>query len=81
MKNIAPDPSQPMQHLLSVRAAAQHLGISRSKFYEHLRAGRIAAFKDGGRTLIPRDALDGFLSNLRPAAFRPLPVKQAGRPR
>ena len=47
---------------VSVAGAAKFMGISRSRLYQHLQAGRLAFCKDGKRTLIPRRALVRFLA-------------------
>jgi excisionase family DNA binding protein len=42
------------------------LGISRSKAYEEIAAGRLRAVKCGSRTLIPYESGRAWLSNLPP---------------
>jgi excisionase family DNA binding protein len=43
--------------LLSIAVAAQALGISRTRLYGELTAGRLRSVKIGRRRLIPADAL------------------------
>src|SRR5262245_29415640 len=48
------------------------LGISRSKIYEEIAAGRLKAVKCGSRTLVPYESGQTWLNNLPPterAAF------------
>ncbi|WP_033924035.1 helix-turn-helix domain-containing protein [Sphingomonas sp. 35-24ZXX] len=44
--------------------AARRLGISRSKIYQEVNAGRIRALKAGGRTLITRAEQQAWLDRL-----------------
>lgn len=49
---------------LTVSEAAKVIGLSRSRFYMELAAGRITAKKCGTRTLIPIDSLREWLAGL-----------------
>lgn len=46
----------------SIREAAQASSLSRSTIYNHIAAGRLAARKIGGRTIIPADALHALIA-------------------
>jgi len=48
----------------SVADAAQAIGISRSRLYEHISEGTIRPIKDGRRTLITLGELERFLQTL-----------------
>lgn len=52
---------------LAVRVpeAVRLTGLSRSRVYELMRSGDIEFIKVGGSTLIPYDALRGFIERLR----------------
>jgi excisionase family DNA binding protein len=47
--------------LLSIKSAAEHLGISRSALYELIGTGEIKHLRIGRRVLISRDALREFI--------------------
>lgn len=47
--------------LLSVKDAAEHLGISRGTLYELVNSGEIESLRIGRRRLISRDALNRFV--------------------
>ncbi len=49
---------------LSIEEARTATGIGRTKLYAAINAGRLKARKFGKRTIILRDDLDIFLSNL-----------------
>lgn len=49
---------------LRVPEACASLAISKSKFYEEVAAGRIKAFKVGGRTIIPVAEIEAYLAGL-----------------
>jgi excisionase family DNA binding protein len=51
-----------------VEEAARLLGVGRSTVYDLIRSGRLRSVKIGRRRLIPRDALDRLLVDLREAA-------------
>jgi excisionase family DNA binding protein len=46
---------------LTVREAAQSLGLSESKMYELVSSGEVYSRRVGTRILIPRRALEAFL--------------------
>lgn len=54
--------------LVSPGTAARALGISETRVYEHIAAGRIRSFKDGRRRLVPVAALDEFVAALSEGA-------------
>jgi excisionase family DNA binding protein len=54
--------------LYSVREAADLLSIGRVKLYELLAAGKIESIKLDGSRRIPRDALEGYIDQLRAEA-------------
>ena len=47
---------------LSIPDAVAFSGLSRSRLYEHIRAGDFPTVKDGRRRLVPRRALIQFLA-------------------
>lgn len=47
---------------LSVNETAEALGLSRQVVYQAIRNGRIPSLKFGGRTVVPRFALERMLS-------------------
>jgi excisionase family DNA binding protein len=49
---------------LRVSEACTTLGLSRSKLYEELSAGRLKAVKCGSRTLIPTASIEAWLAAL-----------------
>ena len=51
--------------LLSVDEAAKILSIGKTKLYAELAAGNIKARKIGKRTLILREDLESYISNLK----------------
>ena len=53
---------------LRVEDAARLLNVGRSTVYDLIRSGRLRSIKIGRRRLVPRDALDAFLNELRDAA-------------
>lgn len=53
-----------MQLLNDVNSTATALCMSRSSLYEAVRMRRIAAIKNGKRTLFHRDEIERFASNL-----------------
>ena len=50
---------------LTPEQAAQALGVGRTFMYSLLASGRIESIKLGRRRLIPRDALDRLVAELR----------------
>ena len=52
------DAKRPLKRLLTVPEAAFGYGISRSKFYEEVAAGRIPLRKCGRRTLVAADDME-----------------------
>ena len=52
-------PGGPM--LLSVKDAADHLGVPRGRLYELVRSGELESVKIGSRRLVSRDALTRFV--------------------
>lgn len=60
---IQPQRSLPIQPLrFEIEAAAQMLGISRSRLYEHIKDGRIELQKDGARSLVTLEELKRFVA-------------------
>lgn len=57
-------PSAPLT--LTVEEAAQALGISRTLAYEAARTGELPTVRIGRRLLVPRAALERFLSLRQP---------------
>lgn len=54
--------------LLSIKDAATHLGIARSKMYELVNVGEIPSLSLGTRRLVSREALNEFVNQMsRPA--------------
>lgn len=50
--------------LLSVEQAASAIGLSRTVFYDRMMRGQIVSVKEGRRRLIPRGALEAYVSRL-----------------
>ena len=50
---------------LSVRAAAEQLGICKNHLYKYIDSGQLPSFKLGQRRLINREALDQFRLDLQ----------------
>jgi excisionase family DNA binding protein len=54
--------------LMSIKDAAVHLGIPRSKMYELVSAGEMPSVSIGSRRLVSREALNEFVAQMsRPA--------------
>jgi excisionase family DNA binding protein len=57
---------RPQRHLPTLRVeieeAAQILRISRSRLYQHIKAGRLSMQKDGARSLITVEELRRFVA-------------------
>jgi excisionase family DNA binding protein len=51
--------------LLTPEAAAEIIGVGRTKLYELLRSGAIESVRIGRARRIPADALEGYVSQLR----------------
>lgn len=49
--------------LLSINDFCDLTGIGRTKAYQELSSGRLAAVKIGRRTLIPSKAIDAWIAN------------------
>lgn len=58
-----PGPLAPI--CLRIPAACAHVGISRSKLYEHIAMGDIETVKVGASTLVLTESLNGFIEALR----------------
>lgn len=52
------------QLVLSIDDAAKVLSVGKSKIYQEIKAGRLAAFKLGRRTFIKRESIEEYLANL-----------------
>ena len=52
----------------TVADAVAYSGLARSRIYELIGANELASFRVGGRRLILRTALDGFIAKLAEAA-------------
>jgi len=50
---------------LSIRDFCKVAGISRSRTYEEIKAGRLRILKCGRRTLITPEAVEGWIKTLR----------------
>lgn len=50
--------------LYSVSEAAQLIGIGKTRFYQELAEGKIAAKKLGRRTLVPAEAIQNYIASL-----------------
>lgn len=50
------------ERLLTTNEAAGLLRCTRRALYNHMRAGRLRAYRPGGRWLIPQSAIDEFLT-------------------
>lgn len=69
--SVAPsNPPNPLSRLAyGIEHAAATLGLSRSRLYELIAAGEIAACKVGKRTIIPATELTAFLDRHRVAGL------------
>jgi excisionase family DNA binding protein len=54
---------------LSIAAAAKALGVGRTRFYQLLKDGEIAAIRCGGRVLVPVSELSAFVAKAPPVRF------------
>ncbi len=52
----------------TIKEAAKLAGISRTRLYEEMNAGRLEAKKAGRCTLIPHESIETWLKNLQPYA-------------
>lgn len=57
-----------MQHAIPKRAysisqVCEASSLGKSSIYEHIRAGRLKAKRIGGRTIVPAEALDEFITS------------------
>jgi excisionase family DNA binding protein len=50
--------------LLSIHDTCNRTGLSRTRIYEELSAGRLQSLKVGRRRLVPRAAIDEWIHNL-----------------
>jgi hypothetical protein len=50
----------------SVAEALRKLGIKKTKFYQEVNEGRLAAKKNGSRTVVLDEEIDRYLSELPP---------------
>ena len=57
------DPDLFTDGTMTVTRAAAFSGVSKSKLYEFLRTGELVSVKRGGRRLIPKRALVGWLAS------------------
>ena len=64
-------PSKLRPLMVSIKEAADAIGVGRTRMYELLAAGSIPARKCGRRVLIPISELEGYVAKLPPASFRP----------
>lgn len=58
------EPAIGMQLALSIKEATAATGIGRTKLYQLINSGEIKARKMGKKTIILKDDLESFLSNL-----------------
>ncbi len=57
IERVAPPAIDPVERLLSVSAAAQHLGVSRTTTYQLIGSGELRSLKVRGRRLVPTSAI------------------------
>ena len=50
--------------LLSISQTCEITGLGRTKLYEEIRTGRLRSVKVGARRLVPRVAIDEWISGL-----------------
>jgi excisionase family DNA binding protein len=60
-KQITAVHAEPLR--VGVNEAARIIGVSRSRLYQHIKAGSIRSMKDGGRTLLSMAELRRFVAN------------------
>ena len=65
-ENMSNASEQPIAY--SVGEVARLVGVSRSKIYELLRAGRLPSLRIGDRRLVRRSAIEAFLASLESPA-------------
>ena len=58
--------------LVSIKVAADAIGVGRTRMYELLSGGQISAVKCGRQVLIPVSQLERYSASLPAAKFRPL---------
>ena len=51
--------------LLSPAEVASSLGLGRTKIFELMQSGRLESCTIGRRRVVPREALENFVANLR----------------
>lgn len=56
----------------SITETEEATGLGRTRIYEEIREGRLAAVKSGRRTLVPASALRRWLETLPPVKNGPL---------
>jgi len=59
--------SLPEKLNFTIKEACHVSGISRSKLYEDIKAGRLSVFKVGRRTLVAADDLASWIASYRAA--------------
>ena len=59
-------PEDLKKRLLTIREFSTRYGRSRSRTYELIASGKLAAVKDGRSTLIPSDAAEAWAKSLKP---------------
>lgn len=67
----------PKRIATDVPGAVDYSGQSRAQLYKDMRSGRLVAFKNGRRTFIFLDDLEGYLRALPRATFVPSPSDEA----
>jgi excisionase family DNA binding protein len=63
----------------TIPSAVRASGLSRTRIYDLLISGDLAAFKVGRRTMIRADSLRAYLASLPPAAFHAPKGRAAGK--
>lgn len=53
-----------MPKLIDIPRAAKYVGLSRTRLYQEIAAGRLQTVKVGGRRLVTREALDQLIERI-----------------
>jgi len=71
LRDAQPPPGDGPARLLSIPAAAERLGVSRTTLYQMIGSGSLRTLKVGRRRLVPEDEIDDVVAKGRDGMFRP----------
>ena len=63
---------------LSISEVARRTGVSRTRLYEEIAAGRLLVKKCGRRTLVPTAEVAAWVERLEPQTPSPIPAARSG---